>query len=178
MVTKENFTEQLVMKGKQICWQQCEVVKWDGVNTLHLISEWDIPQLKPESAGTWKEDEGRSCFLCVLALIIFYPRNSDEFHITPLTRPQVVNELWPLPWMSTVGVPATNLHTAAMSRQFGRPWCLSESLLFDRFFSPLLQLVERPCKTQQVISQPLAFQMATPPIPTVSGGSRWPQGRR
>ena len=27
-VTKENFTEQLVMKGKQICWQQswgCEV---------------------------------------------------------------------------------------------------------------------------------------------------------
>lgn len=63
MVTKENFIEQLVMKWKQICWQQYGVVKWDEVNTFHLISEWDIPQLKPESAGMWKDDEGRRVLL-------------------------------------------------------------------------------------------------------------------
>lgn len=39
VVTKDNLIEQLVMKGKQFCWQQCGVVRWGGVNTLHLISE-------------------------------------------------------------------------------------------------------------------------------------------
>lgn len=58
--------------------------------------------LKLESAGMCKEDEGRrlpfkSCFPCVLALIILYHGNSDKYHITPLARSQVVNALWLVP---------------------------------------------------------------------------------
>lgn len=86
------------------------------------------------------EEEGclfKTCFPCVLALVIFYPGNSDKFHITPLARSQMVNDLWPVPWRNILRVPAANLHTAAMCEHFDRPWYLSEghSLLV---FSPSL----------------------------------------
>lgn len=68
----------------------------------------------------------KSCFTCVLALIIIYPEDSAKFHITPLARSHLVSDLCPVPWMSIVEAPATNPHTT-VCKHFGSPWCLSES---------------------------------------------------
>lgn len=60
MVTKENFIVQLVMKGKQICWQQswdCKM-EWDWYFAFDWWIRYSSVGLKPESAGMWKEDEG------------------------------------------------------------------------------------------------------------------------
>lgn len=137
---------------------------------------------------TWRwwhveESEGRrvpfqKLFPCVL-VIIFYSGNSDKFYITPLARSQVVKDLWPVPQMNVLRVPAPTCIQQLCANILIDPTVFQRVTLCCWFFSPpLLKLVERLYKTQQGISQPPAFQMATLPIPTVSGGSRWPQGKR
>lgn len=100
MISKENFIEQFAVKGKQICWQQCGVVRWGGGKTLHLISEWDIPQLNLEVLVCGRKMKGEGCFFSSCLSVCLHWSSSVPEILTNVSWP-----LWcdDLRWSMTFG---------------------------------------------------------------------------